>query len=75
MRMLPHFDIELKKYVHSSSFELIYESSGIFFYEITVRSMMQCRMKKSLLWETWNFKFFRILPYRISYSRLSHSFL
>ena len=32
MRMLPHFDIELKEYIHSDSFELIYESLGVYDY-------------------------------------------
>ena len=30
--MLPHFDIELKEYIHSDSFELIYEKSDVFDY-------------------------------------------
>ena len=45
MRMLPHFDIELKKYVHSSSFELIYESSGIFDYSKINDAMEDLKQK------------------------------
>ena len=43
--MLPHFDIELKKYVHSSSFELIYESSGIFDYSKINDAMEDLKQK------------------------------
>ena len=45
MRMLPHFDIELKKYVHSNSFELIYESSGIFDYSKINDAMEDLKQK------------------------------
>ena len=48
MRMLPHFDIELKKYVHCNSFELIYESSGIFDYGKINDAMEDLKQKLTL---------------------------
>ena len=45
MRMLPHFDIKLKEYVHSDSFELIYESSGSFDYNKINNSMEDLKQK------------------------------
>jgi len=43
--MLPHFDIKLKEYVHSDSFELIYESSGSFDYNKINNSMEDLKQK------------------------------